>query len=363
MNRQVTTRCVLSVLALALAATLLSVLQTRAGGTPDGNSIGNMEFVSACETPGFARGLYVRGATAYITDWHKGLRVLDVSNPSDPREIGSCKPPGGASGVHVTGDLAYVAGYSEGLGVVDVSDPSNPSVIGFCPIDWEDGDVYGGVYASGDLAYLVDGHLHIIDISDPSDPVKISEYDRDLYKANTIYATEDTAFVANKSHLSVIDVSDPFVPERTTYYELPGGTTDMHVKNDIAYLTQASAGLQIVDISNPDQPATLGTYEGYAYRVHVAGYIAYTFDGELLRAIDVSNPSDTARIGCYSGLDHVRGLYATADLVYATRSCFWCTNPLDDDLTILRYVGEKPTSPVYLPIVLSTNAVTVTSCL
>jgi hypothetical protein len=38
-----------------------------------------------------------------------GLRVIDVSNPSSPREVGFYDTPGWASGVAVSGTYAYVA--------------------------------------------------------------------------------------------------------------------------------------------------------------------------------------------------------------------------------------------------------------
>jgi hypothetical protein len=38
-----------------------------------------------------------------------GLRVIDVSNPSNPREVGFFDTPGYAYGVYVSGNYAYVA--------------------------------------------------------------------------------------------------------------------------------------------------------------------------------------------------------------------------------------------------------------
>jgi hypothetical protein len=38
--------------------------------------------------PGYARGVGVAGSYAYVADEDEGLRVIDVSNPHNPTEVG-----------------------------------------------------------------------------------------------------------------------------------------------------------------------------------------------------------------------------------------------------------------------------------
>jgi hypothetical protein len=59
------------------------------------------------------------------------LRVIDISNPTNPVEIGSYDTPGEAFGVYVSGNFAYVADRDSGLRVIDISNPKNPVEIGF----------------------------------------------------------------------------------------------------------------------------------------------------------------------------------------------------------------------------------------
>jgi hypothetical protein len=76
-----------------------------------------------------------------------GLRVIDVSTPSNPQEVGYCETPGYALDVYVSGSYAYVVG-SE-LWVFDISTPSSPREIGYY-----DTPSYGyGVYVSGPYVY------------------------------------------------------------------------------------------------------------------------------------------------------------------------------------------------------------------
>ncbi|HAV42926.1 TPA: hypothetical protein DCX15_02785, partial [bacterium] len=48
-----------------------------------------------------------------------GLRIIDVSNPRSPKEIGYYDTPGYASGVYVLGNYTYVADGGSGLWILN----------------------------------------------------------------------------------------------------------------------------------------------------------------------------------------------------------------------------------------------------
>jgi hypothetical protein len=125
--------------------------------------------LGAVETPGYADNVEVVGDLAYVADGTAGLRVIDVSNPAIPVELGSIETPGFADDVEVVGDLAYVADGTAGLRVIDVSNPAIPVELGALDTPGEAWDVE----IVGDLAYLADGSgLRVIDVSNPAFPVE-----------------------------------------------------------------------------------------------------------------------------------------------------------------------------------------------
>jgi hypothetical protein len=67
------------------------------------------------------------------------LRVIDVSAPASPSVIGVCNTVGHAQSVNVVGERAYLAEDTRGLRVVDISNPTDPQEAGH----W---------YAAGDTA-------------------------------------------------------------------------------------------------------------------------------------------------------------------------------------------------------------------
>ena len=119
--------------------------------------------------PDVVEGVDVVGTHAYVVAGHAGLRVIDVSDPAAPCEVGSVATRGHANGVHVAGTHAFVAVRQTGLLVIDVSDPTAPREIG--GVDTS-GYAYAlAVHVAGTHAYVADGFgLRVIDVSEPAAP-------------------------------------------------------------------------------------------------------------------------------------------------------------------------------------------------
>ncbi|MCK4545009.1 T9SS type A sorting domain-containing protein, partial [candidate division WOR-3 bacterium] len=146
------------------------------------------------DTGGNARGVYVKDTIAYVADGNDGLRLINVSDPSNPTEIGFYDTWDIAFSVYVKDSVAYVADYGAGLRIINVSDPSNPTEIGFYDTS---GYAYG-VYAQDTIAYVADWNngLRIINVSDPTNPVEIGFYDTGGF-ALGVYAQDTIAYVAD----------------------------------------------------------------------------------------------------------------------------------------------------------------------
>ncbi|MCP4348499.1 MAG: hypothetical protein GY795_23695 [Desulfobacterales bacterium] len=143
----------------------------------------------------------VIGDTAYVVD-DRGLKVMDVSNPTCPVIIGSADTPGSANGIAVIGDTAYVADGSRGLQVIDVSTPDSPVFIGIAP------GSANGIAVIGDTAYVVGSRgLQVIDVSNPVNPVIIGYVDTPGI-AYDVAIIEDTAYLASGTEGLVIISSD-----------------------------------------------------------------------------------------------------------------------------------------------------------
>jgi len=117
--------------------------------------------------PGMVRGAALSGGYAYVAASEGGLRVVDITNPSAPAEVGRCATPASAWNVAVSGDYAYVAARGAGVRVINIADPAAPHEVGAytAPSDAYD------VAALGDNIYVAGyGNLYIANVSYPSEP-------------------------------------------------------------------------------------------------------------------------------------------------------------------------------------------------
>lgn len=88
-----------------------------------------------------AEGLSIRNGIVYLANARErsleenGLIVLDVRDPSAPRVLGECNFLGWVEGVCVAGRYAFVTSTSSGVRLIDISDPAQPRLVdSFGPI-------------------------------------------------------------------------------------------------------------------------------------------------------------------------------------------------------------------------------------
>jgi hypothetical protein len=123
--------------------------------------------------------------------------------------------------------------------------------------------------------------LHILDVSNPATPVRVSGVQGSNLWVDVFVAGE-YAYLAGSFGLHIIDVSDPANPSIAAHHTLhPGTTMSVVVAGNHAYVPTGDGGLRIVDVSDPQAPANAGAYEApaWAYEVAVLGEHAYVADG------------------------------------------------------------------------------------
>lgn len=103
------------------------------------------------------------------------LEIADISDPSNPYELGNIAVPSFIKDITVSGDYVYIADDSSGLRIINISDPTNPSETGF----FDTIGIAAGVAVNGNYVYVADGieGLRIINVSDPTNPSETGYYD------------------------------------------------------------------------------------------------------------------------------------------------------------------------------------------
>jgi formylglycine-generating enzyme required for sulfatase activity len=122
-------------------------------------------------TLGEAKQVEVKGGYAYVADDQMGLVVVDVRilDLGTVQVVSWADTPGNALGVSLWGDYAYVADKRQGLSVFRINGGETPEHVAQLPLDsWcLDIEVRDG------LAFIAadDAGLHVVDVSDPENPV------------------------------------------------------------------------------------------------------------------------------------------------------------------------------------------------
>jgi hypothetical protein len=241
-------------------------------------------------------GVTFDNGIAYLGSGALGVNIVDVSNVNGLIEIGRCGMPVYSGDVAVKDDYAYVMDGSLGLKVIDVSTPT--------ALNWVNSldQIFGSnITISGSYAYVSEGAgLGIIDIGDPSKPVQIGLFSMPHDQANTVVLAGSMAYVAGNKGLYLIDVSDPTRPLQLAHYDESGGLDDLALSDNFLYATGSMAGGEflVLDVSTPEAPLEIGSYDVQGHFV-ISGTYAYI--AASLTILDISNPTSPNLVGKYNG--------------------------------------------------------------
>jgi hypothetical protein len=219
--------------------------------------------ISQLDTPGEAREVLVQGNYAYIADDTGGLRIADVANPQAPMEIGVWDSLD-VWRVAVEGQYAYiiegVVNNPDWLRILDISNLSNPVEMGSLQLP----DFAHKVVVRNDILFIAadDAGLLVIDASDPNNPVKIGSYvTPDVYD---VFIRDQYAFLAAADGfggLIILDISNPTIPALSGQYNAPGFIPfHIYVEGDYAYLDELHNDLHMFYIGDLTSPMLLEEY-------------------------------------------------------------------------------------------------------
>lgn len=270
-------------------------------------------------------GVAVQGSYAYVTDWVRGLDIIDISDPARPVFKGnwSPTPTGWAYGLDVVvdGDYAYATMKFKGLFIVDVRDPTNPRAVGSIKASPTEADAALHLFKAGNLVYVASEKFGVViyDVSIPSRPTRVGVCP--ISFAESVWVEGNLAYVTGGNvGLHIYDVSNPSRPVLRGTLPRLGYSYDVQVWGNYAYVTEGLAGLRVVDVSNPAQPVhvTVVRTPGEAYDIRIANRCAYVGergDTGYLEVFDLRVPTAPTLLSRYATA-RVNGVFPRGPLVY-----------------------------------------------
>lgn len=250
---------------------------------------------------------------AYLADGPNGLRILNVTDPANPYEVGSYNPGGAfAYDVVLQGDYIYLSYGTEGLVILDKANKFSPTLVGQ-EKDFLNGNESRGMDIDENYVYLACGlgGMAMIAIADPSDPDYLSSY-TDGYFARDVAQGGAYAFITYQNHgLTVAQVGNPLVIVRYGNYstgDYYGITVEFETYTRYAYIGSKD-GLVVMnlwDVQNPGIKADASRIESEkkvldTYKVGSRVFASYENYGmKIYNMSDVYVPLNDGVSGTYN---------------------------------------------------------------
>jgi hypothetical protein len=199
--------------------------------------------------------------------------ILDLKNPTNPVVLGTYNPGIFCISVQVVGNRAYLACGDAGLHILDVSDPANPVKLAqFVPENPNAFPWVSKLQVVGNLVYMAASYFLVVDVTDLNNPVEVSRWEGGY--------VSDCAVVGNRMYLAtggdgvvVFDVTTPANPIRLTRGPSLGQASSLQVDGNRVFTE-----FGLVDVSDPTAPKQVGAYPEFGSSeadVTVVGDLVY----------------------------------------------------------------------------------------
>jgi hypothetical protein len=226
-------------------------------------------------------GVKAVGERVFLADGGYGLHILNVVDPSAPKELGGLAATHCGRlpelnfcqlGLDIVGDYAFLPGFDGGILVADVSDPQHPEKLTVIPmisdtieVQAQGSVLYAAAYSSG---------LFAIDITEPEAPQILSSYFEGGYAMGLDVEGATVYLAAFHRAVDIINYSNPARPVREGRYEWPDPLNwgwlvvamDVDAVRNYAYVARYENSILVLDISDPRYPFPQGSYPGSPYQ-------------------------------------------------------------------------------------------------
>ena len=276
---------------------------------------------------GTTRKVVIKDSLAYLASDDFGIRIFNIANPSVPTLVGEYRSLNKANDLLVAGNFAYFAN-STTLRVIDISNPSNPVQVASQAISrWITGLTLSNQYlyvgtetdsiqifnvseprmptfvrkfdhwttdlsAEGPFLYTCDGSaIHFYELLNPAAPVLVSSFYPNHLSSSTITIRDFYLYAVSPYYpMMVYDVHNVVSPTLVGTYQSTNPAYSLTLNRNYALVANLSDGVRILNISDISQPIEVGFYNtpGTAYTVTAQGDIVYVADTQFFGIYDCS---------------------------------------------------------------------------
>jgi hypothetical protein len=218
--------------------------------------------------------------------FNKGLSVLNIDEPAHPERVGQYNPTGVIYDMTIYGNYGFT---SRTMRILDLSNPSDP-------VEVAQLDTLGRceeVAIRDDIAYVAaDTVLYILDLNDIEHPTLLADLPANM--ARWVTLAGDYCYVSDTDWggVRIIDVANPAEPEQIAFLRVQGGSSDIETSGDAVYQIYPGSGVRVVDVSDRRNPVLRSLYQvaGAEAMALDRGYLHVSSRDGMNYILDVSDP-------------------------------------------------------------------------
>ncbi len=253
-----------------------------------------------------------------------GLALLDISDISDPSQVGRFDPGDIYTkrfyNAKVDGNLAIATARLAGLYFLDIEYLGNIQLLNIHnPNEFS----YEGIDFSGQYAYAAvhENGVEVIGISNPQSP-QTKKILSGLTNAWDVFIKGNYLYVADGSAgLRIFELTQPAAPQFVSKIQTSGSAKEVIVHNNKAYVSLGALGFDIIDVSQPQSPALISNFNaGFGIVNHLAydNNRIFAATWELVLAVNVSDPYNPELEATEDTRTRAMGLAAFDDQVFVS---------------------------------------------
>jgi hypothetical protein len=279
----------------------------------------NPRSISSIKMGDYTKDIFPNSGFLFITDIFSPARIVNVFNPDRPFVSGRWMVPGSTEGVAVKDSFAYILCENSGLHVLNVADPTHPQIMSalYAPYNNNGIDIDGNFVF---ITALLTG-MQAIDVTDPSHPQGIGGYQPEGYTYG-VKINDGYAYLLNAATgIQIIDIRNPYNLTPRGSIETPGKAQEITIRDEYLYIADFSAGLTIVNAEDKDYPVLVKSIPtvGRCKDVFVSGNLLFLTSEDVgMEIYDLTDPETPLFLGSYSFPGDIQDLFCEGDLAYLT---------------------------------------------
>ncbi|MHA2074409.1 MAG: LVIVD repeat-containing protein [Candidatus Hodarchaeales archaeon] len=269
---------------------------------------------------------------AYVTCGYKGLRIFNISNPSDPillshvsespAVINTGHTTAYAHQLQVKDHIVFIGDGPGGLKIINCTDPENPSVITHFTegYSWDLEIVNNVAFVANGWNNLGNPGMMVIDITNLSNPLMI--YNHRDWDITDLEISENQLYLAGyDAGVAILDIMNYSNPVLLGRYTGRKGTFDIEIKDSMVFQSSWDYGLQILDVADPGNITVVSEFSdidgGELASIHLDtdfAFLAAMSDGLIV--LNVSDPSTLLEVSRYNEIEGAYGIFTRDEFVY-----------------------------------------------